>query len=324
MKAINLLLLAPHWRVSLVKAFQKAKARLNLPGKIVGADSDSLSASLNVVDASHTLPPFDDPACKNKLTDICDLEAIDAILPMTNKAIEFLDRYRHDFDEGNRLAYLQDAKTIAICHDKQKLAQFFASEGISTPDTGSAEMFANRGGYPLIAKPKRGEGGKENFLIANERDLGFYAQKYPGHLLQKFIAGEEYTVDWFSDQSGNPRLIVPRIRQAVRGGEVMVSKICMDPKIIALVRRVGLALKLRGPASLQGIWDDNDRFLLTDVNLRFGSGAIHTIEAGGDIPEYIYRDISGEADSIRNPVIQNGNIMKRFHDAFFEPGPGGQ
>ena len=319
MKAINLLLLSPHWRVSLVRAFQSAKARLGVSGKIVAADSDSLAASLKAVDTSHTLPPFDDPACKNKLLDICNQEAIDAILPMTNKAIEFLDRHRQDFAKNNWLAYLQDSKTIEICHDKQKLAGFFESEGISSPLTGSAEMFAESNEFPLIAKPKRGEGGKENFIIENKRDLNFYAQKYPGHLLQKFIRGEEYSVDWFSDKSGKPYLIVPRKRLAVRGGEVMVSKICMDPQIIELVRRVGLALKLKGPANLQGILDDQGQFLLTDINLRFGSGAIHTIQAGGDMPEYIYRDLLDERDAIKPPAIQNGSVMTRFHDAFFAP-----
>jgi carbamoyl-phosphate synthase large subunit len=324
MKAINLLLLAPHWRVSLVQAFQKTKARLQVFGKTVGADSDPLAASLKVVDASHTLPSFDDPACKNKLTEVCNSEAINTVLPMTNKAIEFLDRHRKDFNEGNRLAYLQGSKTIATCHDKQELAGFFADEGILTPATGSSKIFAERKEYPLIAKPKRGEGGKENFMIDTKSDLDFYAQKYPEHILQKFIAGEEYTVDWFSDQSGNPKLIVPRVRQAVRGGEVMVSKICMDPEIIALVKRVGLLLKLKGPASLQGIRDENGRFFLTDVNLRFGSGAIHSIAVGGDMPEYIYQDLAGEAGSIPNPAIINGNIMTRFHDAFFEPRLDGQ
>ncbi len=99
----------------------------------------------------------------------------------------------------------------------------------------------------------------------------------------------------------------------------MVSRICMDPAIIELVRRVGLRLKLRGPANLQGIRAVDGQFLITDVNLRFGSGAGHTIAVGGDMPEYIYRDLSGEADFIEAPSIQDGSVMTRFHDAFFSP-----
>ncbi len=317
MKALNLLFLAPHWRVSLARAFQTAKARLGISGKLVGADSDPLAASLKVVDVLQTLPRFEDSACKSKLIDICRREAIHAILPMTNKAIEFLDRHRNDFDTDNLLAYLQDSGTIEICHDKRKLARFFESGGVPSPMTGPAEKFSASRDFPLIAKPRRGEGGKDNFMIATQRDLEFYVQKYPKHIIQKFIPGEEYTVDWFSDKSGEPHIIVPRQRLTVRGGEVMVSRISMDPAIIELVRKVGLRLKLRGPANLQGIRALDGQFLLTDINLRFGSGAVHTIAAGGDMPGYIYRDISGETSPIESPVIQDGNVMTRYHDAFF-------
>lgn len=319
MKALNLLLLAPHWRVSLARAFQDAKARLGVSGKLVGADGDPLAASLKVVDVSHTLPLFEDSACKSELIDLCRQEAIHAILPMTNKAIDFLDRHRKDFDTENLLVYLQDSETIEICHNKQKLARFFELENIPSPVTGSAEIFAITREFPLIAKPQRGEGGKDNFVIESKRDLEFYAQKYPDHVIQKFIPGEEYSVDWFSDKSGQPRLIIPRQRLVIRGGEVMVSRITMDPAIIELVRRVGLRLKLKGPANIQGILNVDGQFLLTDVNLRFGSGASHTIAAGGDMPGYIYRDISGDAGPIESPLIRDGSVMTRYHDAFFSP-----
>jgi len=319
MKALNLLFLAPHWRVSLVRDFQLSKARLGVFGKLAGTDSDPFAASLKVVDIQYSLPRFEDSACKNKLIDICNSEAIDAILPMTNKAIEFLNRHRKDFEKDNLLAYLQDSKTIEICHDKQKLALFFEFAGIPSPVTGSAEKFAANCKFPLIAKPKCGEGGKENFIAETRHDLEFYSQKYPGHVFQKFIHGVEFSVDWFSDKSGKPLIIVPRQRLAVRGGEVMVSRISMDPAIIKLVRRVGLRLKLCGPANFQGIRAVDGQFFLTDVNLRFGSGAGHTIVAGGDMPGYIYRDLSGAADLVEAPSIQDGSVMTRFHDAFFSP-----
>jgi carbamoyl-phosphate synthase large subunit len=319
MMQLNLLFLAPHWRVSLVRTFQAAKARLGFSGKLVGADSDPLAASLKVVDKRHILPSFDDSTCKNQLIDICRQETIQSILPMTNKAIEFLNYHRNELDQDNLLAYLQDSETIEICHDKQKLARFFESESIPSPVTGSAKMFAEIDHFPLIAKPRRGEGGKDNFIIETQRDLEFYAQKYPGHVLQKFIHGKEYTVDWFSDKTGKPILIVPRQRLQVRGGEVMVSKICMDSGIIELARQLGLRLKLSGPANLQGILTEDGQFLFTDVNLRFGSGAGHTIAAGGDIPGYLYKDLTDEADLTESPSVQNGSVMTRFHDAFFSP-----
>jgi carbamoyl-phosphate synthase large subunit len=322
MKDLNLLFLAPHWRVSLIRSFQMAKDRLGISGKLVGADSDPLAPSLKVMDVEYPLPLFGDATCKKALLELCQRETIHTILPMSNKAVEFLNRHRHEFKRENILAYLQDAKTIEICHDKFKLSQFLESAGILSPVTGEAGLFNNSSDFPLIAKPRRGEGGKNNFVIENQRDLDFYSERYPGHVLQKYVEGQEFTVDWFSDKSGKPILIVPRERLAVRGGEVMVSRIRMDPEIIEAVRQVGLLLKLKGPANLQGILHDNGELLFTDINLRFGSGAGHTIAAGGDMPGCIYRDLLEEAPLPERCSIQDGSVMTRFHDAFFSPDTG--
>jgi carbamoylphosphate synthase large subunit len=319
MKELNLLFLAPHWRVSLLRSFIRAKDRLGISGKLVGADSDPFAPSLKVVDVQYPLPLFEDATCKKTLLDICQRESIHTILPLTNKAVEFLDRHRHEFKQETILAYLQDAETIEICHDKLKLSYFFKAREIPSPVTGEVGSFYSSSEFPLIAKPRRGEGGKDNFKIENQRDLEFYAEKYPDHIMQNYIEGQEYTVDWFSDQSGKPLLIVPRERLAVQGGEVMVSRICMDPEIIEAVRQVGLQLKLKGPANLQGIRPPNGQLLFTDINLRFGSGAGHTIAAGGDMVGGVYRDLLEETPLAESSSIQDGSVMTRFHDAFFSP-----
>lgn len=138
MKELNLLFLAPHWRVALIRSFQTAKDRSGCLGKLVGADSDPFAPSMQVVDVEYCLPAFGDVTCKQVLLDICQRESIHTILPMTNKAVEFLDRHRHEFKQKNILAYLQDADTIEICHDKLKLSDFFKARKIPSPVTGGS------------------------------------------------------------------------------------------------------------------------------------------------------------------------------------------
>ncbi len=317
MKELTLLFLAPHWRVSLVRAFQNAKSRFELPVKLLGADSDSLAPSLQVVDVACIIPRFDDSACKSALLEFCQREGVDAILPLTNKAVEFLDHHRKDFNQGDLLVYLQDPQTIEVCHDKLKLARFCQQEEISSPLTGDLKRFLETPKFPLIAKPRHGEGGKNGIIVENSTDLEFVAQKYPGHVLQTYIEGQEFTVDWFSDRQGTPVLIVPRERLAVQGGEVRVSRISMDREIIEAARAAGTRLELRGPANLQGICARNGQFLFTDINLRFGSGSIHTLAVGGDVPELIFRDLAGKRVAFDPQSIEDGNVMTRFHDAFY-------
>ena len=63
MTETNILFLAPHWRVSLIKAFQGARARLKMKGRMIGADSDPEAPASCLMDASFTLPPFSESGC---------------------------------------------------------------------------------------------------------------------------------------------------------------------------------------------------------------------------------------------------------------------
>ena len=98
MKDIRILFLAPNWRVALLRSFKKSTA---IKIFMVGADSDSYSAALNVVDKSYVIPEFSEPTCVEKIQAICAKENIHAILPMTNKAIVFMDKNRVQLDKGD-------------------------------------------------------------------------------------------------------------------------------------------------------------------------------------------------------------------------------
>lgn len=318
MKEINLLFLAPHWRVSLIDAFKEAVTKLSsVAGKVVAADSDPLAPALKVADLGFPIPPFTHPECLEAVMDLCRRESIRAVIPLTNKAIEFLDRHRKQFYDPGLLIYLQKPEVIELCHDKLKLARTFTASGIPAPDTWGADEVSEVSQFPLIAKARRGEGGKNRHKIEDRHELIFYAAKYPHHVFQQFIQGREYTIDWFSDQHGKPFLIVPRERLAVRGGEVTVSRIHLQKEIIDAARKAGSRVGLHGPCNLQGILDASGRFWFTDVNLRFGSGSTHTIAAGGDMPMMIYKELElGSPESALFP-IKDHSMMTRYYDAFF-------
>ena len=124
MEDIRILFLAPNWRVSLLRSFKKS-----MDGNVfmVGADSDSYSASLKVVDQSYVIPLFSEQECIEKIRIICDRENIRVILPMTNKAITFMDKNRDWFDKDDLSLYLADHAVIQICNDKRRLADFFGN-----------------------------------------------------------------------------------------------------------------------------------------------------------------------------------------------------
>jgi carbamoyl-phosphate synthase large subunit len=148
-------------------------------------------------------------------------------------------------------------------------------------------------------------------------DLDFYMKKCPQHVFQQHVEGQEFSVDCFFDQDGLPRLIVPRKRLMVRGGEVMVSRIHMDSAIMNAVEGLGVKLGLTGPCTIQGIQDQVGKFYFTDANLRFGSGFVHTISAGGDVPLQMYKELGGQELDAHRPEIREPSVMTRFPENIF-------
>lgn len=315
MKPVNILFLSPHWNVSLPKAFKESLDRSKLKGKLAGADSDRCSAALQYLRPAHIIPRFDEKDCIKKVMEICVRDSIHAVIPLSNKAVEFLDENRQPFRVKNIFLYLPERETIAICHDKERLAKFLTSAKIPVPATAQPRSLKN--GFPLFTKRRRGEGGGNCFVVENQGELEFYSRKYPDNLFQEYLRGKEYSIDWFSDRTGNPVLIVPRERLMVRHGEVWESRIHMDQDLIDATRKVGAQLGLKGPCNIQGILDPSGRLVFTDVNLRFGSGAVHTIAAGGDVPLMIYKELMGQSPESALSEIRDGSIMTRFHDAYF-------
>ena len=315
METLKVLFLAAHWRVSLVRAFQDAKAQCETPFQLIAVDSDALAPALQVADRSHSLPRFSDNNCLELLLTICRTQAIDAIIPMTNKAIDFLNTHREELSGGNRRLFIPESSTIEICHDKWNLWKFMELEGFNSPKTFLLAESDPPDTFPLIAKERSGEGGKNQSLIENQRDLDYCIDKYPNHIYQELIQGREFSVDLFADVKGIPQLIVPRERLSVRGGEVMTSKINMNESIIDLVEALSRRLALTGPCNIQGILDENGTFFFTDLNLRFGSGSVHTIAAGGNIPLMIYQEMAGQNFLV--PSIQDHSVMTRYPENIF-------
>ena len=313
MKDIRILFLAPNWRVSVLRSFRKSTA---IKIFMVGADSDSYSAALNVVDKSYVIPKFSEPTCVEKIQVICAKENIHAILPMTNKAIDFMDKNRAGFDGGDLLLYLADHNRIQTSNDKRRLAEFFAQEDFASPDLIDPKKPFPR--FPLIAKDPYGEGGKNCFKIEDQTEFDFYSKKLPNHIFQRFVQGREFSIDWFSNKKGLPVVVVPRERLVARAGEVMVSRIELIPDIIESSKRLGTRLQLRGPANFQGFLEESGEFLFTDVNLRFGSGVLHTIHAGANIPEMMLQELVGESVETKSHFVMDGSTMSRFHDAIFD------
>ena len=100
-----------------------------------------------------------------------------------------------------------------------------------------------------------------------------------------------------------------------RGGESIKGTVIDDPELIDLGRRVGEALGVRGPCTVQAFRDPEIGLGITDVNTRFGGAfpaPMYAALPGRTYPELIVRMARGERSSRTSASSAPGHTFTRW------------
>ena len=242
---------------------------------------------------------------------ICEADHIDLLIPTIDTDLLVLSQNAAKFDEIVTKVLISKPEKIAICRDKNYTADFFESCDLKAPRTVNDYQLYH-GPYPCFIKPKDGSSSINAFKVENVSELKVYSEQVGDYIVQPFIEGTEYTVDIFCDYEGNQLFITPRIRVAVRAGEVLKTEIAMDEKIIEECRKLIAGFQPCGPMTVQLIRQnktDDDYYI--EINPRFGGGAPLSMKAGARSAEAILKLLSGEKVDYSD-VIDDGAVYSRF------------
>ena len=221
-----------------------------------------------------------------------------------------LAKNKNDF--GKTKVVISNLEKIAVCRDKRFTADYFNFVGLKSPHP-IDDWTKYKDGYPAFIKPKDGSSSIFAYKVHNLEELKSYADQVPDYIIQPFIEGTEYTVDIFCDFDGNPIFITPRIRLAVRAGEVLKTKISQDEKIISEMKCLIRDYKPCGQITVQLIHEEQtgDNYYI-EINPRFGGGAPLSIKAGADSAEALLRLVNGENLKYVEKAASDGAIYSRF------------
>jgi len=297
-------------RVELVQAFRNAAENLDVQLEIIGADITDTAPAMYFCDKKVIVPKIRDDKYIPFLIRYCEENTVDALIPTIDTDLLILSENRKLF--GNTKVFISNPEKIAICRDKRLTAQYFHSIGLNSPIPVD-DIKEYKGGYPAFIKPKDGSSSMFAYKAENKEELKAFSEQIPDYIIQPFINGIEYTVDVFCDDKGNPILITPRIRLAVRAGEVLKTEIAQDEKIISEVRRLIEDYKPNGQITVQLIREEktgDDYFI--EINPRFGGGAPLSIKAGADSAEMVLRLLRGEKLHYIEHAAEDGAVFSRF------------
>ncbi|MBR3045196.1 MAG: ATP-grasp domain-containing protein [Oscillospiraceae bacterium] len=299
-------------RIELVQAFRQAALALNINLKIYGADMAGTAPALAFCDAIRRVCGMKEKDYILQLLDICDKDNIDLLIPTIDTDLLVLSLHHKEFEKIGTKVLVSKPDRIAICRDKNFTADYFEGCGLKAPHTYN-DYTKYSEGFPCFIKPKDGSSSINAFKVNSTEELAVYAQKIGDYIIQPFIEGTEYTIDIFCDFNGNPITVIPRERTQVRAGEVLKTRITMDPIMIQEGIKLIECFKPCGPMAVQLIRQkgtDLDYFI--EINPRFGGGSPLSMKAGADSAEAVLRLLLGETVLYHKDDINDQAVYSRF------------
>lgn len=311
-KRVSILFTSIGRRVELVQAFRSAAKRLGIKLAIIGADISDTAPALAYCDESVIVPRISSPEYIPALIQVCQEKSVHALVPTIDTDLLLLSKEKQRFAEIGTTVFVSDADKIAICRDKRVTSEYFASIGLHAP-VAVSDIAQYSGGFPAFIKPIDGSSSIGANRADHYEDLKMYAKQLDSYVIQPFASGTEYTVDIFCDTHGEPIYITPRVRVAVRGGEVLKTRIHHEESIISEMHTLIRSFKPCGPITVQLIRNEAcgvNQYI--EINPRFGGGAPLSVKAGADAAEAMLRLLSGETLNYCPKAAAEDAVYSRF------------
>jgi len=173
--------------------------------RLVATNSEAKEPTLFDFDAVYLTPPTQGSSAvfNRRFTEILELESPLLIIPCRDEDILVLAQIRERCPASERRKLLcGNVETASVMLDKLQSWHFSVEHGLPFAATiamdaplDQLKAFAERHGYPLLAKPREGFASRGVFLILNQEQLA-RATRHRGHLLQEYLGHPEPVLDY--------------------------------------------------------------------------------------------------------------------------------
>jgi len=269
---------------SVIKMINRSKYREQL--YVIGVDSDENAVGLQWVDKGIVVDQV--PDCFNQYDEIIKREQPDLILPTGEEDLAYLSKYEN--------SYMCNEKLIKLCQDKYNFYKHYKTfYGSHMPQT---ELSWENLDLPMVQKPITGRGSRGFELLENAGHIAAVENR-PMRIYQEYLPGQEWTIDvLLTDKT---KVIVPRKRVNVKGGNSTCGKIELNRDMIMFLEMFFQDQSFRGPLCVQMKEDNDGKPKLTEINPRFGGGSIFTTIAGINFVDVILAEKFGDKLELEEP-----------------------
>ena len=244
------------------------------------------------------------------LCDICNSNHIDLVLSVFDDELELL------YSISNKISsklIIPDSQTIRLFRDKKRATIEIEKLGISVPNI-LTSLFNEE---MIIFRPITSIGSRGITVIDLKTEE--YIKNYfnSDYFLQRYIKGNEYTVDVIADINGKPKMIIPRKRIEIRQGISFKCQIEYNTRLINNCWKIYEKIHLPGITNVQFITTHQKDYFI-ELNPRLGGTAIASVLSSFNFVEPLIENVlyGKEMDSYENNMkkVKWGTIVTRYYE----------
>lgn len=249
--------------------------------KLFAADMDVYSPGFQMADVSIKVPPASSDEFAGVVENIIKRYKIDAVFPCFEYGYDKLKNIK-----GNFLIDFENA-----IKNKDKFGFNLLCEKVDLPVPKTYIYNTNEipESFPVYIKPRNGVGSKDNYVIKNRKQylsLVNFMPQGKEFIVQEFLTGEHWSADVLVDQ-GVFKMAVTRRDIMQKAGNPITVEVKKNKELIDFAIKVQNILKIQFPFNLEVFEVSKGKFVINEINTRFGSGIIFTVMSGVDMVSYL-------------------------------------
>jgi carbamoyl-phosphate synthase large subunit len=259
---------------SAVNVIQSLRSQKRREVRIISGDMDPLAAGLYLSDTHYILPRINHPSYIDTLIEISRREGVGGIIPIFSREIELIAGKMDRMNDAGLRCILPDQETVKMINDKERFSRWLEDKGLPGPKL----LDENPDTFPVFVKPKKGSSSKGARPIRSKDELSMVD---PGlYLIQQYVPGIEYTIDFLASPEHKLMGAVPRERIEVKDGKAVKARTVDLPEGIDLLETVIKESKYSGPGNFQVMIGEEGMYVI-ELNPRFSAGGLPLATASG-------------------------------------------
>ncbi|MDA9602486.1 ATP-grasp domain-containing protein [Flavobacteriaceae bacterium] len=263
----------------------------------------------------YTSPIVTNDKYINFILDIIEKNDINYYIPLIDE--ELLIAKLIGYIKKDLKVLLPSKSFIKLCLNKFKLMKKLNELDISKTKSFLDSNFNWEIDPPIFVKPNFGRGSRGIKKVYNKLQFEAYRQENKDEILiQPIIEGIEYTVGVLVNNENEILSISPK--RIIKKDRVTINAVTENNSIIyGLAKKLTKILKPRGPYNIQLFITSEMQPIIFEINPRFSTTLILSIEAGVNEVELLINNFSNQAPNF-NEALEGVYLYRNWKNNFYK------